>query len=199
MLFSANVLQRFYSNPIDVPDLLASFVFDMLLASTRSEEGPVTKLRITCESRGLEALPTELLDSICSYLMPQTVIALHRTSKALAINVSLDNSFWRDSLRNGSLLPHIWDLDTRKIERFREESNVTVSAAGWDWRSIAYLLATKQFPIAERDPRLDSIPLGLWNRGRIWSIVEEALDDEVVRGSSNNRSDGGIDILDKTQ
>jgi hypothetical protein len=169
----------------------------VLLASTRSEEEPVTKLRTICEPQGLEALPTELLDAICSYLPAQSVIALHRTCKTLSIKLPLDNSFWRDSLRSGSLHPHIWDLDTKQIEQFRQESNVTFSSAGWDWRSVAQLLATKQFPIAERDPRLDGMPLGLWNRCRIWSIIEEALDAELVRATLKNRSDSGIEFNDK--
>lgn len=169
-------LQRFYTDPIDVLDL-ESFIFDVLLASSHDEGSNSRPSITTNEASGIERLPAELLDVICSYLEPQSVIKLHRTSQLMASKVLLDNSFWRDSLRGGSLHPHIWDLDTQLIETLRDESNITFSATGWDWRSVAKLLAMKQFPVTGRDSRLDSMPLGLWNRCRIWSIIEDALND----------------------
>jgi hypothetical protein len=49
----------------------------------------------------------------------------------------------------------------------------------------------KQFPIIERDPRLDSLPLGLWNRCRIWNTIETYLDLSVLEMLMLTRSDSG--------
>ncbi|KAF2027695.1 hypothetical protein EK21DRAFT_71444 [Setomelanomma holmii] len=184
---------RFYTNPIDVPDL-ESFVFDVLMASSHNEASSTDLKLASREPEGIERLPVELLDAICSYLPPQSVIKLHRTSSLMASKIPLENAFWRDSLRGGCLHPHIWDLDIKQIEALRQESNITFSAAGWDWRSVAKLLAMKQFPVTGRDLRLEKMPLGLWNRCRIWSIIEEALDVTLGELSANNRNDSAIEV-----
>jgi hypothetical protein len=188
-----NKQQRFYTDPIDVPDL-ESFVFDVLLASSHNEESDHSSVPIAREATGIEKLPAELLDAVCSYLPPQSVIKLHRTSSLMASKIPLDNAFWRDSLRGGSLHPHIWDLDIKQIETLRQKSNVTFSAAGWDWRSAAKLLAMKRFPVTGRDSRLDNMPLGLWNRCRIWSIIEDALGASLNGVLNEELSDRGIEI-----
>jgi hypothetical protein len=115
----------------------------------------------------------------------------------MAMKLSLDDAFWRDSLRAGSLHPHIWGLHTKAIETLRQESNIIDSVADWDWRSVAKLLATKQIPMIGRDPRLTDMPLGLWNRCRIWSILERALVFEYFGQHSRDRSDSGIEVLGK--
>jgi hypothetical protein len=193
----ANVLQKFYTNPAKIPDELASFVYDVLLSSARAEEETVTSLRITREPKGIERLPTELHDEILKYLPAQSTIALHQTSKALAIKIPLDNKFWRDSLRNGRLHPHLWGLDTQHIEQIRQTSGIESAADDWDWRSLARVLATKRFPIFGCDPRLDDLPLGLWNRCRIWTIVEEALACDALRPPPTKRTDSGTEIREK--
>jgi hypothetical protein len=168
---------------LDIPDL-DLFVFNVLAALSHTDETSNNPLITTREAQGIERLPTELLDAICTYLSTQSVVKLHRSSKALVMRVPLDNTFWRDRLRRGTLHPHIWDLDTKQIETLREESNITFSATGWDWRTAAKLLATTQFPVTGRDSRLDDMPLGFWNRCRIWSIIEEALNKESGASSS---------------
>jgi hypothetical protein len=173
----ANVRQKFYANPIEIPGL-DKFVFDVLLASSQDRTSKRAPLVITRPPQGIERLPTELLDAICGYLPTQSAIKLHRTSKTMALKLTLDNAFWRDSIRSGSLHPQVWGLDTKAIETLRQQSNVIFSVADWDWRSVAKLLATKQFPVTGLDPRLTDMPLGLWNRCRIWSIVERTLDFE---------------------
>jgi hypothetical protein len=149
------------------------------------------------EPQGIERLPTELLDAICGHLPTQSVIKLHRTSKTLAMKLSLDNAFWRDSLCAGSLHPHIWGLDTKAIETLRQESSIIFSAADWDWRSVAKLLTTKRFPTIGRDPRLTDMPPGLWNRCRIWSILERVLVYEYFGNQMRHRSDSGIEVREK--
>jgi hypothetical protein len=184
--------QRFYTDPSNVPNIEA-FVFDVLLASSQDQPTNVYALKSAPAPHGIERLPNELLDSICSYLPPQSVIKLHRTSKTMSEKLQLDNAFWRDRLRTGSLHPHIRGLDTQGIETLRQESNITIPAAEWDWKTVAKLLATKQFLIARCDPRLDKMPLGLWNRCRIWSIIERAFDYDYFGKQPRDRSDSGVD------
>jgi hypothetical protein len=192
-----NVGQKFYANPVDIPGL-DEFVFDVLLASSQDRASKTAPLVITRRPQGLECLPTELLDAICSYLPTQSVIKLHRTSKTMAMKLALDNAFWRDSIRGGSLHPHIWGLDTKAIETVRRQSNITFPVADWDWRSVAKLLATKHFPMTGRDPRLTDMPLGLWNRCRIWSIVERALDFEYFEKPTQDLSDSAVEVNGKS-
>jgi hypothetical protein len=140
-----------------------------------------------------------LLDVIRSHLPTQAAIKLHRTSKIMAMKLQLDNAFWRDSLRAGGLHPHIWSLDIKAIETLRQQSSINFSVADWDWRSVAKLLATKQFPIPGADPVLEDMPLGLWNRCRIWSMVERTLRLNYLDRSVRNRSDSGVDIHGKSK
>jgi hypothetical protein len=160
-------------------------VFNVLVASSHVDETSNVSLVTTRKPEGIELLPTELFDAICTYLSTQSVVKLHRSSKALAMNVLLDNTFWRDRLRRGTLHPHIWDLDTKQIETLRKESNIAFSATGWDWRTVAKLLAVQRFG---RDSSLDDMPLGFWNRCRIWTIIEEALNEEALTNESSTSS-----------
>jgi hypothetical protein len=157
----------------------ASFVQRVLQSSPRSTEDQRHSLIPTRQPQGLERLPTELLDAICSYLPLQSVTALHRTSKALAILIPLDTVFWRNHLRDGSLHPHIWDLDTKWVEQQLPEGDVELldPTASWDWKDAAKLLATKRFPLSGRDLRLVDVPNGFWNRCRIWATIEQALQE----------------------
>jgi len=108
----------------------------------------------------------------------------------MAQKIPLDHAFWREGLRHGSLHPHIWDLDTKRIEALRQESNITCPTTGWDWRNVAKLLAAKQLPVTGRDSCLDGMPRGFWNRCRIWSIIEEALNDESTTSHTMEPADG---------
>ncbi|KAH8724893.1 hypothetical protein GQ44DRAFT_799044 [Phaeosphaeriaceae sp. PMI808] len=177
--------EKFYSDPISIP-ALGAFVFDILLASARSKDPTLCHLVITREPKGIERLPAELLDMICSYLPTQSVVKLHRTSKSLCLMLSLNNTFWRNSLQSGNLNPHIWDLDTKQIEIRRKKSNIMFSTNGWDWKSAAKLLAMKRWPINGGDTRLSDIPLGLQNRCRIWHTIETALRLDASRLSGRS-------------
>ncbi|KAF1833013.1 hypothetical protein BDW02DRAFT_599477 [Decorospora gaudefroyi] len=176
---------RFYTDPSDESGT-ALFVQDVLRASPLDTLDCSYPLRVTRQPERLERLPTELLDEICLYLPVQSVIALHRTSKALTIRIPLDTAFWRNSLRDGSLHPHIWDLDTKWIEHQLPQSDVLSldPAASWDWKSVAKLLAKKRFPVSGRDSRLVDVPNAFWNRCRIWATIEEALQEQDAAKSS---------------
>jgi hypothetical protein len=133
--------------------------------------------RITTRNREcatLESLPNELLDQILAYLPPQCIINLHRTSRLLAFKVPLDDRFWRTHLLDGTLVPHIWDLEYEYFEEVQHAfPNNTNDDQISDWCSLVELLQRKDFPICGRDHRLDNLPPGYWNRCRIWTIIEE--------------------------
>jgi hypothetical protein len=144
----------------------------MLQNSPRKENHYIRHLKLDRELQTLERLPVELLEYVGDHLPIESVVAMHRTSKTLALKVSLGDNFCRKKLVEGKLLPHIWDLDIAEIQKQQSECAADIS---WDWRNVARLLAHKRFPTKGRDPRLGNLPDGLWNRGRIWNILEEAL------------------------
>jgi hypothetical protein len=176
-------LQKFYTDPIEVGDI-TTFVRIILQSSPHCRNEPENTPRATREPQTLERLPKELLDAVCSYLPIEAVIALHGTSKALALQIPLDSAFWRDCLRDGNLHPHIWDLDTKRIEQClsTQRAELLDTTAYWDWKSAARLLSVKRFPISGCDERLRAMPDGFWNRCRIWVIIEEALENQEDSG-----------------
>jgi hypothetical protein len=176
---STDELQKFYTDPIE-EESTASFVRRVLQSSPRRRDEPEYTLKASREPQRLERLPTELLDAVCSYLPLQSIIALNRTSKVLALRIPLDSAFWRNSFRDGSLHPHIWDLDTEWIEHHlsKPDARLLDLTASWDWKAAAKLLATKRFSISGCDDRLLDVPDGFWNRCRIWATIEEALQEQ---------------------
>ena len=177
---TSNTPQKFYTNPIEQADTNA-FVQRILESSPRTKSESKFVQIPSRTHREIECLPKELLDVVCSYLPVPSVIALHQTSKLLALQIPLDANFWQNTLGDGSLHPHIWDLDTKCIEKQLPRPEVTPfdPMTAWDWRSVAKLLATKHFPINGCDDRLVDMPDGFWNRCRIWAIVEEVLREGV--------------------
>jgi hypothetical protein len=156
----------------------------MLQSSPRKTTHCIHRIQPTRELQALERLPVELLECISDYLPIQSVLAMHRTSKTLALKVPLGDNFCRKELIKGTLHPHIWDLDTAELQKQQAACADNVS---WDWRSVAQLLASRRFPVKGRDPRLEKLPDGLWNRGRIWSILEEALNQDYPVFSASKR------------
>ncbi|KAA8622736.1 hypothetical protein PtrSN002B_011443 [Pyrenophora tritici-repentis] len=191
----AGEYDKFYCDPLEKTDA-AIVVQSVLKSSPRSRDEPSYKFTTTQKPRALERLPAELLEEVCVNLPISSIIALHRTSKALAIQLPLDSTFWRNSLRDGSLHPHMWDLDTKWIERDLQEKNELHMdpTASWDWKGAAKLLAMKRFPIAGCDDRLADLPHGFWNRCRIWATIEEALYQEDCFSHRRLRSDSGTGV-----
>lgn len=144
----------------------------------------------------IERLPNELLDQISSHLTAYSALALRQTSRTLATKVPLDNNFWRNSILGGNALPYLWDLDVYELEKRRQEHSGSSPSldATWDWKAVGQLLAAKQFPLNSSDQRIVDLPNGLWNRQRIWSIIEEAYQ----RGSSKTSiGDGNDSVLEE--
>jgi hypothetical protein len=139
----------------------------------------------------VESLPTELLGRISTHLSPTSALALHRTSRTLAKKVPMDNHFWRTTIMNGRALPYLWDVDMGDLG-VRLQKHLAASTdpgSMWDWKSVGQLLARRRFPLRSSDPRITDLPNGLWNRKRIWSIVEEAVIDDYGQPWSKDRND----------
>jgi len=168
-------------------------VQSVLRSSPRSRDESNYEFTLTQQPQALERLPIELLEEVCVHLPVPSVIALHRTSKTLAMQLPLDATFWRNSLRDGTLHPHMWDLDTKWIERGLRQTNEPHMdlTASWDWKGAAKLLAMKRFPISGCDGRLADLSDGFWNRCRIWATIEEALYQEACFSHERLRSDSG--------
>ncbi|KZM25851.1 hypothetical protein ST47_g2864 [Ascochyta rabiei] len=167
--------RKFYTDPINIPTL-TGHVFGLLQDTSGSAPCPYP-FSLPCQgSCGIDQLPVELIDQISIYLPAHSALALHQTSKTLASKLILDNNFWRRSIMSGTALPYLWDLNTNELEKLHRERIGKSSRpdATWDWKAIGQLLATKYFALNSSDPRTSSLPNGLWNRRRIWSIVEEA-------------------------
>ncbi|KAF2866429.1 hypothetical protein BDV95DRAFT_584705 [Massariosphaeria phaeospora] len=173
--------ERYLTDPLKVPGI-TTFLSSILETTPQDGNHSSQTLHATREPEGLENLPNELLDRITDFLPPQSMIALRRVSKTLAVKVRLDHRFWRNNVLDGTLLPHLWELDGAgpELERLRGESRLPNDYI-WNWRSLAELLSRRQFPISRRDPRLEGVPDGYWNRCRIWNIVKESLPFDHAR------------------
>ncbi|KAI8942629.1 hypothetical protein NX059_000683 [Plenodomus lindquistii] len=133
---------RFYTNPLDEAKT-SPLALSILQNSPRMKLEQYHTWDPCREPTTLERVPPELMDLICVDLPARSVVALHRTSKTLAAKTPMDNVFWRDSLCNGSLHPHLWDLDAKWIERHLQESRFSSPDpdAAFDWRCAAQNLS----------------------------------------------------------
>ena len=173
-----------------VPEI-TSCVLELLEGTVALNQGQSSYPLATRLLSAIERLPTELLDHISTYLSANAALSLHLTSKTLATKVPLDNNFWRESIMSGSALPVLWDLDVEELGKRRQNlaDNPRSADAAWDWRAVGQLLATKRYPLKSSDPCYADLPNGLWNRQRIWSIVEQACRHDLLKNSIGDRYD----------
>jgi hypothetical protein len=102
--------KNFYTDPLNVPDLEA-YVLRLLQETIKPEPCGRAFPQHTRELHGLERLPTEMLEHISAYLPACSALALHKTSRALASKVPLDNNYWRDGILNRTALPYLRGFD----------------------------------------------------------------------------------------
>ncbi|KAF3003493.1 hypothetical protein E8E13_004443 [Curvularia kusanoi] len=166
---------------------MESSCFCVICGSPFDLEGEVYNLDAGAERyrelSAIEYLPTELLDHVITYISAYDILSLHCASKTLAKKLPLDNNSWRENILSGNGLPYLWDLDTELLNRRHQEHSAksTGADAAWDWKAVGQLLATKHFPLKSSDPQIADLPNGLWNRRRIWSIVEQAYRHDFSR------------------
>ena len=80
-----------------------------------------------------EALPTEIINTIVSFLPAIPALRLRRCSRTFYVKMCLDQRFWLDNLVCGDLVDYLWDLDAKQIYRKHKEGY-------WDWKELAQLL-----------------------------------------------------------
>ncbi|MCJ1472697.1 hypothetical protein MMC13_001346 [Lambiella insularis] len=124
----------------------------------------------------LEALPSELLPLITAHLTTKSILALHRTSQTLAASIFLNQTFWRDQLIHGCVVPYIWpgDLDA-------EACRSCDSSGNRDWEALVRTLMQPPHLLSNAggdnwpdEPWVRTLPIGLQNRRRVWAIAAGA-------------------------
>ena len=136
------------------------------------ERNPISStVSLNRPQQGLEALPIELLDQVMSQLSARSTLSLRRSSRTLASKIPLDERFWRRYLCNGSLLPHVWDLDEKL---FKTLLGTTPHGLTWDWRNFTEQLRVNNVLKITSQSNAESLPVGFWNRCRIWHIIGSA-------------------------
>ncbi|CAG8950201.1 hypothetical protein HYFRA_00008438 [Hymenoscyphus fraxineus] len=98
----------------------------------------------------LETLPIELLHLIISYLPYRSILRLGRVNHFLHNMISADQTIWRNMLIAGSIVPFIFDLNTRACHERDKELEGTDTC--WDWKLICRWL--KEEPFVEEARRL---------------------------------------------
>jgi hypothetical protein len=154
---------------MDIPGLTFA-AFSLLQPIASSTVSPAGTASVQLHG-GLEALPCELLERITESLTPDSVMSLRQASRSLALSVPLDDRFWRRHMCSGSLLPYIWDLDEDQMKRLLQSHPTELPR---DWLGLARVFRPKECLGRGQDPLSGEIPAGLWNRCRIWSMIDEA-------------------------
>ncbi|KAF1992692.1 hypothetical protein P154DRAFT_528290 [Amniculicola lignicola CBS 123094] len=167
--------EKFLTDPLEIPGI-SQFILDVLRATPRTSGPESPAVRPLRSAESIEKMPNELLDIITAHLPPLSVVALHRSSRLLSLKVPLDAHFYREYVANGSLFPQVWDLDNEELEDDENEKADFSRLDGlWDWKSVVRLLQKKEFSVYGLGCGLsEAIPLGFWNRCRIWRIIEDA-------------------------
>lgn len=134
-----------------------------------------------------EDLPTEILSHVTSFLPASPLLRLRRCSKTLASRIIINQTFWRDKLISGHLIPYLWDLKPQQCRQY-DLANTQL-----DWKKLAQRLTFVK-PV-ENSQHLDwestdskdwyewgfgraevvmaYMPMGLINRYRIAMIVRD--------------------------
>ncbi|PVH94172.1 hypothetical protein DM02DRAFT_693805, partial [Periconia macrospinosa] len=162
---------KFFADPLKISNFMPA-VYNALqpLSPVRSADLS-DELCLIKSHHGLEALPIELLDHIASELPARSIVSLRQSSRPLAHKIPFNERFWGRQLCNGSLLPHIWDLDE---ENFKQLLQSTPQDQSWDWREMCDRLRVDRHLSDRGKNNLTALPEGFWNRCRIWTIIGAA-------------------------
>ncbi|CEN60723.1 hypothetical protein ASPCAL03156 [Aspergillus calidoustus] len=99
---------------------------------------------------------------------------------------ALPPTCWRTLVMERHIFPWLWDLEhaclqitpPHTTENLSDGSLASYEAENfWDWELLARQLA--QVDIFREGSRMESAPLGLRNRRRIWRLLEEARIDDI--------------------
>ncbi|RDL42544.1 uncharacterized protein BP5553_02523 [Venustampulla echinocandica] len=189
----------FCADPTNIPEL-RDFVLNLLpqapipsgLPDFKTLQLSSETFTSTEEKYGLEALPKEILDEIACHLTVSSVFALRSSSKTLAACLYPDQRFFFQRLLGGTLIPHIWELESQEcVDKNGEDVSLKGTLqlgdeARWDWKALAKLLANKDAIMIAEEGKLLDAPIGFRNRCRIWKIIEAALDSIQFEATRNS-------------
>ncbi|KAF2688140.1 hypothetical protein K458DRAFT_385711 [Lentithecium fluviatile CBS 122367] len=160
--------EKFLADPLDTLGLTTS-IFNLLQPISIGSQSTPQIAMPHLKLRGLEALPSELFEKITEPLSPRSILSLRQASRTMALNIPLDDRFWRRHICSGALLPYIWDLDEENLKKLLQHAP---SKLPWNWQSLVYTLRTEG--CLKWGQAYGEVPDGLWNRYRIWNVIRGA-------------------------
>lgn len=167
---------KFITDPMRSVDT-AMFMKNSLKPTKNLESRTSPRLKRLQGRSFIETLPKEITDQIVNYLPMSAIYSLRLASVNLAYQVPLDQRLFRERLLSGALLPHMWDLDRVScVPPQRQSENGTVQTEQdecWEWKGLARMVADVP-ALVSKSPEESRLPLGLWNRLRIWQSVVDA-------------------------
>ncbi|KAI0409997.1 hypothetical protein F4802DRAFT_592878 [Xylaria palmicola] len=177
-------LDRFLACPLDIPGLTDLVVSSRLRAMHLAETVPdrdFGKLR-----RRIMNMPQEIADGIADGLCPFEG-GRKGTGPPLEPTRVLPPRWWMQALLSGQLFPWLWDLDRDAVVAYHARNFYRDAAAAdadadsgayvfdedaWDWELLCRQLA--QPGVLEEGGFLHGCSAQLWNRRRIWELLNSA-------------------------
>lgn len=177
-------LKRYLASPATIPgltDMVVNRYLQTMDGKTPSPTGPSAILW-----GRIQNMPQELFDRISDAMVPfsgegQKPIPLTPTRV-------LPNIWWKTMLLSGRLIPWLWDLDEKDVDQFRADNFYTnepehfakdkedgfylFDEDTWDWELLCRQLA--QPNVLQRGGLLVGMHDELWNRHRIWKLLDAA-------------------------
>ncbi len=148
--------QPYEADPLNIPDL-STHVLSCLQAYPQECTRNATPAHTSLAAQ-LKSLPTELFDYIIDLMGPIENLPVQCTRL-------IEPVYWQ-RLLCAEFLPYLWDLDISVIQ-------YCLSDEKWDYELLVRQLAQEGIwdYFKRNDP--GKYDHGLWNRRRIWRLVEE--------------------------
>ncbi|KAF2645199.1 hypothetical protein P280DRAFT_513116 [Massarina eburnea CBS 473.64] len=163
--------EKYFTDPLHILHLTPT-IFSMLQSLPQNCTCPSVIPISTSRFQGLQGLPSELLERITDLLPPHLIMSLRQSSRTLAQKIPLDDRFWRRRLCDGSLLRYVWDIDERQVKQLLRN---TTGGRGGGWSNLVRNLQLEVAYITDQHSGgSEDFIVGLWNRRRIWRIIEDA-------------------------
>ena len=202
--YSDMIIQWICADTLSIPGL-TSYVLSHLQPLISGESCDANKPRVvsllpTHTATTFEALPSEVINHIVSFLPAIPALRLRRCSSTLHAKISLDQKFWLDHLVSGDLVDYLWDLDAEEIYQKHKQGC-------WDWKQLAQVFShaeiiesalakslrgevdmwTTAFEKANmHKTEFRDAPIGLQNRCRMVRIVMDI--ERIDEAEANDKS-----------
>ncbi|KAI1496001.1 hypothetical protein F5X99DRAFT_414534 [Biscogniauxia marginata] len=164
-------IRMYEVDPIDVPCITHLVILNNLQSMKGKETKPTPKLA-ECRER-IKQMPQEIHDRIIEAIEP---FEDGLGKKCLEPTRILPSTWWKEKLMSGQLIPWLGDFNNTEVIRFRQRQNMSPSEVfdedNWDWELLCRQLA--QPDVLEEGGVLHDVSLHLWNRHRIWKLLDSA-------------------------